>query len=83
MRSRDPQYELKVTEASELYTRALIGNRTAVRMLSEALSRDDFPLYFGDVLQREMIPTYETWPSIADKIAMKRTANDFREPSRP
>lgn len=54
------------------------GKRSAYR-LQEAMSTSDFPLLFGDILDKSMLRRYTAWPSTWPAIAKRRTVRDFRD----
>jgi hypothetical protein len=55
-RDRGPAYRARLMEAMQLYGRAMNGNEYAMLQLREAFSTSDFPLLFGDILSRELLP---------------------------
>src|SRR5690554_2838568 len=44
----------------------------------EAMTRSDFPLLLGDVMNRQLLGEYTQWPSVWPSIARRRVVNDFR-----
>src|SRR5690606_12183137 len=42
------------------------------------MSTSDFPILFGDILDKTMLGRYELWPSTWPSIARRRTVRDFR-----
>lgn len=66
-------------EARHLLERVLKGDRYAMVTLQEAMSTSDFPLLFGDILDRTMLATFKAWIPDTLKIARRRTVNDFRD----
>lgn len=54
------------------------GKRPATR-LREAMSTSDFPLLFGDILDKSMLGRYTLWPSTWPAIGRRRTVRDFRD----
>lgn len=74
----DPGYESEVARAAALYEAVVTGRRPE-HHLQEALSTDDFPILFGDVLSRSLLAGYDeqtyTWANYCDR----RTVRDLRE----
>lgn len=78
-RRRDPAaYEADFAEAVRLYDRVLDGDRYAAMVFTEAMSTSDFPLLFGDIMDRAVVGAYREYPSDILKITRKRTVSDFR-----
>lgn len=75
---RSPQYKMKLAEAARFVAGLLRGNIPPYR-LKEVMSTSDFPIYFGDILDRTMLAHYDNWPSTWEGIAKRRVLNDFRE----
>jgi len=76
-----PAYQHELVEAAELVADVYSG-RKATRVLQEAMSTADFPLLFGDILDRQLLGVYEEWPTIWPMVARRETARDFRTVSR-
>ena len=76
-----PAYQHELVEAAELVADVYSG-RKATRVLQEAMSTADFPLLFGDILDRQLLGVYEEWPSIWPMITRRETVRDFRTVSR-
>lgn len=76
-RSADPKYKANLAEAASFIAEVVDGRRP-VYHLREAMSRSDFPLLFGDILDRTMLAAYREWPGIWPQIAARKTAPDFR-----
>ncbi|WP_109507350.1 hypothetical protein [Nocardioides speluncae] len=77
MRKDDPRYQRSLNEAITL-VEGVVSGRVPMHRLQEAMSTSDFPLLFGDILDRSMLGTYNEWPSIWRKLAKKGTVRDFR-----
>lgn len=76
---RNPQ---AFSEALNLVENVLTGNRYAALQFSEAMSTSDFPLLFGDILDRSLVGAYEEYPSDIMQIVDERRLRDFRQASR-
>src|SRR4249920_288948 len=77
LRRSDPRYERSFMEASELFE-SVISGRRPMYILQEAMSTSDFPLLFGDVIDRAMLGRYNDWPSAWAAVARRNTVRDFR-----
>lgn len=75
---RSPTYERDFDEATALYEAVLRGNRYAAVRFSEAMSRTDFSYLFGDIIDRQMLATYQTTPVQWDQVARRGRVRDFR-----
>lgn len=76
------QYNAALLRAGQLYRRVLDGNRRAALDFSEAMSTSDFPLLFGDILDRQLLGFYRTMPMPYEQIARIGRVPDFREVKR-
>jgi hypothetical protein len=47
--------------------------------LQEAMSTSDFPLLFGDIIDRSMLGRYREWPTIWAQLARRGSVRDFRK----
>lgn len=81
LRRDTPQYKRALAEAAELLRRTIAGSSPMYR-LQEAMSTSDFPLLFGDVLDRQLLGIYQEWPTAWPQIARRGTVRDFRLVSR-
>jgi len=77
LRRDDPRYQRSLAEAARLVADVIEG-RAPMYRLQEAMSTSDFPLLFGDVIDRSMLGTYREWPTIWARIAKRGTVRDFR-----
>lgn len=75
--NKDPRY-LQNLAATQTFVVDVLEGRRPMYHLKEAMSRSDFPLLFGDILDRTMMASYQSWPVTWDKIAARATVNDFR-----
>lgn len=74
---RSPEYEGTLAEAVRFYADVLNGS-TPLWRFQEAMSRSDFPLFFGDILDRSMLAAYNIWPMTWPNFARRATVADFR-----
>lgn len=70
------------SEALTLTERVLEGNRYAALQFQEAMSTSDFPLLFGDVIDRSLVAAYEAYPAEILAICDERRVRDFRSANR-
>lgn len=77
MRRKDPRYQRSFAEAASLVA-SVIEGRKPMHLLQEAMSTSDFPLLFGDIIDRTMLGTYQTWPVTWSTFAKKGSKRDFR-----
>lgn len=77
MRRDTPTYRRALAEAADLVHKTITG-RSPMYRLQEAMSTSDFPLLFGDVLDRQLLGMYQEWPTAWPQIARRSTVRDFR-----
>lgn len=79
--SNDPAYRRRLAEAATLVADVYSGRRRPWAF-SEAMSTSDFPLLFGDILDRQILAQYaatpQTWPAYAERTVVP----DFRQVKR-
>lgn len=81
VRRDNPRYQRSLLEAAKLYEGVLAG-RVKMHRLEEAMSTSDFPLLFGDIIDRQMLGRYAEWPSVWERFLKRSTVRDFRTVSR-
>src|SRR5262245_35339136 len=72
------QYREAVDAARGLVDAALSGSRWHMWKLQEAMTTSDFPLLFGDVLDRSVLANYAETPYTWDMYCARKILNDFR-----
>lgn len=77
-RMKSPAYAKRVTEAAGLFQAAYDGDKHAQAELSEAMSTSDFPILFGDALNRSLASAYATKTPVWQGFAARTTVADFR-----
>lgn len=81
-RQRNPravaEYERRVSEVATLLLDVIEGRTHPYKMVEEAQSTSDFPLLFGDVIDRSLLGAYNAWPSVWASIARRGRRRDFR-----
>jgi hypothetical protein len=81
MRTSSPAYKKRLVEAARLLREARTSSTKAL-MVKEAMTTSDFPLLFGDILDRQLLASYNDYPVTWTNIARKATVRDFRQVSR-
>lgn len=75
---QDPTYKMWFDEARRIVDNALTGNRRAMFHLQEAMTTADFPLLFGDVLDRSVLANYAETPYTWNMYCYRKVLNDLR-----
>ncbi|WP_242892447.1 phage major capsid protein [Actinomadura litoris] len=78
----DPNYQRGLVDVARLYERAVNGNRRALLDFEEAMTTSDFSLLFADILDRQVLGSYQDWPSTWQMYARRGTVRDFRSVKR-
>jgi hypothetical protein len=81
-RTDNPRYRQALLETVHLYQDVLGGSYLAMHRFQEAMTTSDFPLLFGDVLDRQLLAAYDEWPVAWQQIARRGTVRDFRKVKR-
>jgi hypothetical protein len=81
-RENNPVYRDSLMRALDLYEGVIGGNPYAALKFREAMTTSDFPLLFGDILDRQLYAKYQQIPVNWDRIAKRGTVRDFRNVSR-
>ncbi|MFN2636899.1 MAG: Mu-like prophage major head subunit gpT family protein [Gemmatimonadaceae bacterium] len=72
-----PAYKQGLLEAARLYEGVLAGRIRSTR-LQEAMTTSDFPLLFGDIIDRQLLAAYQHMPVMWQSIAKRGRVRDFR-----
>lgn len=72
-----PGYLAGLAEAATFYADVVDGRRP-VSDLVEALSTSDFPVYFSDIAQRQVLGAYRAYAPTWQNFMRKTTVKDFR-----
>lgn len=75
---QDPRYLTRLAEVTDLLAEAP-RNRRARFYLEEAMTSSDFPLMFGDILDRRLLAAYEAAPVSWPDYCARSTVVDFRD----
>lgn len=71
------KYQSDLVEAAVFLSEVYTGKRRFWQ-LQEAMTTDDFPILFGDILDRTTLASYTEAPSSWTAYAARRTVRDFR-----
>lgn len=77
-RRKDPYYEDKVMECWEMLESKGISQGRRIMYLEEAMTTDDFPQIFGDVIDRKMLMAYQVWNMPFRNYIKIGSVRDFR-----
>lgn len=70
-------YPQRLAEAAKLVADVIQGKRPSYH-LREAMTTSDFPYLFGDILDRQLLASYQSAPSMWKSHAKRGTVRDFR-----
>lgn len=76
-RQRNPQYMRQLVEAADFVGEIDAGRRPLYH-LREAMSTDDFPLLFADILDRQLLAAYRETPAVWRNFVRRSVVPDFR-----
>lgn len=77
-RRQSPGYSRALVEATRVLDDVVKGRRSSV-YLQAAMTTSDFPLLFGDIIDRAVLAHYAEWPVTWPAIAKRVLLNDFRD----
>lgn len=77
-RNGDPNYQRRFRNLMSLYTGLMEGDRRAALLFHEALSTSDFSTLFGDIIDRQLLASYQTRPVQWPSMARRGRVRDFR-----
>lgn len=81
-RKQDPRYMSQLATFAEVFANVVTGGGYRdVYLFREAMSTSDFPLLFGDVIDRAMLGKYREWAPTWPAYAGRRVVRDFRNVS--
>lgn len=81
LRRNDPTYLSALAEAATFIADVHDGRRP-MAALQEAMTTSDFPLLFGDIIDRQILGSYLEWDPTWSKVARRATVRDFRSVKR-
>lgn len=73
-----PEYKAKLVEAVSLVNEVIKGKALATYKFQEAMSTSDFPILFGDIVDRQMLASYAETPVTYSAWAHVAEVPDFR-----
>src|SRR5690554_6771933 len=76
-RTTNPNYDRALTEAAE-FVAGVYSGRIPMHRLTEAMTTSDFPLLFGDILDRQLLARYRETTPVYRNFVRVRTVRDFR-----
>ena len=68
----------KLAEAAKIVENAVKGKPHGSFVFREAMATTDFPIYFGNIIDRQMLEAYRELPSIWQTFVKRKTVPDFR-----
>lgn len=77
-RKRNPRYLRKLLETAQILDLWQKGRISEYR-LREILSTADFPILFGDILDRRLLDQYQTTTNVWSSFCARGTVPDFRQ----
>lgn len=72
-----PKYKEMLAEALDFVADVLDG-RKPIHYLKEAMTTSDFPILFGDILDRQILANYQEWTITWSDYAERKVVRDFR-----
>lgn len=81
LRRTDARYLSRLAEAAGFISEIMQGKRPAYH-LRETMTTSDFPLLFGDILDRQLLGAYQEAPYSWNQVVRRRTVSDFRTVNR-
>jgi len=76
--SANPRYQKAFIEALDLYEKVVGGSRRAALDFQEAMTTSDFSFLFGDIIDRQMLASYQSMPVQWTTLARQGRVRDFR-----
>ncbi len=70
-------YQKKLVEAAR-FVADIVSGRKPPYLLREVMTTSDFPLLFGDILDRQLLANYVEWPSVWQTYCARKTVPDFK-----
>lgn len=77
-RAQTREYRQRLGNLVRLYEGLISGDRRAAFQFQEAMSRSDFTVLFGDVIDRQLLAAYQTRPVQWPTYAKRGRVRDFR-----
>ncbi|MDP9326504.1 MAG: Mu-like prophage major head subunit gpT family protein [Candidatus Dormibacteraeota bacterium] len=80
-RVKTADYQAQLAEAAGIIA-AAYESRRGLYVLKEALTTSDFPLLFGDIIDRQLLANYRAFPVTWPKYIKRARVRDFRSVKR-
>jgi hypothetical protein len=77
-RGADPVFMARLAETYDLISRTSRGDWRAEYRLREAMTTSDFPLFFGDIIDRSAWQSYTAWTPQYQNYTQRRVLRDFQ-----
>lgn len=77
-RNEDRGYQRRLGGLMNLYQDVVAGDRHAALQFQEAMSTSDFSVLFGDIVDRQLLASYQTRPVQWPAMAKRGRVRDFR-----
>lgn len=77
-RHQTREYQNRLRGLVRLYQGTIEGDKRATYSFQEAMSRADFPILFGDIIDRQLLAAYQTRPVQWPTYAKRGRVRDFR-----
>lgn len=77
LRRNNPNYKLEVARCAKFVAEVYSGQRP-IWQLQEVMTTSDFPILFGDILDRSILAAYNEWPISWGDVAKRVILNDFK-----
>lgn len=78
-RAASQEHRRNLKHLARIYEGVIEGDRRAMLLFQEAMSRADFSYLFGDIIDRQLLAAYQTRPVQWPAYAKKGTVRDFRK----
>lgn len=78
-RAATREYRQRLGHLARLYNGVVEGDRRAMFAFQEAMSRSDFPYLFGDIIDRQLLASYQERPVQWPSYAKRGRVRDFRK----
>lgn len=77
--NRPADWEARIVETINLIqNKSKLPSHKHEFLVKEAMTTSDFPLLFGDILDRSVLAAYQSAPQVMGQVVAKETRTDFR-----
>lgn len=74
----NPQHQRQLVEAAK-FLADIINGRKRPHLLSEVMTTSDFPILFGEILDRQVLAAYSAWTTTWEGLAKRAVISDFKD----